>query len=227
MAELQSCNMSKLRIAAGCQSPEIPGSNAPIAAVPSSSASTQNSTPESPQFIFKIDEQTAHEIRYGREGNCRDCDLQHRPAACHHCGRIMRGGHHPVLCVLGMSIRPSKPLESTHGACRGGPTRTPKRGSQRNYCPFPHSRADCHSTTDGHSLPDPGPICQCPAPGRFLHDFERLGPDTTMTNYTLEYKNNAYHVVVGEQNGGQSVWVGDNYQQCERGSGCKPDRRPG
>jgi len=30
-------------------------------------------------------------------------------------------------------------------------------------------------------------------------------------DYTLEYKNNAYHVVVGQQYGGQSVWVGDNY----------------
>jgi hypothetical protein len=30
-------------------------------------------------------------------------------------------------------------------------------------------------------------------------------------DYTLEYKNNSYHVFVGAQNGGQSVWIGDNY----------------
>jgi LSD1 subclass zinc finger protein len=31
------------------------------------------------------------------------------------------------------------------------------------------------------------------------------------TDYTLEYMNNSYHVFVGAQNGGQSVWIGDNY----------------
>ena len=31
------------------------------------------------------------------------------------------------------------------------------------------------------------------------------------TNYTLEYKNGSYHVVVGATNGGQSVWTGKDY----------------
>ena len=31
------------------------------------------------------------------------------------------------------------------------------------------------------------------------------------TDYTLEYKNGSYHVVVNQQNGGQSVWNGKDY----------------
>jgi hypothetical protein len=31
------------------------------------------------------------------------------------------------------------------------------------------------------------------------------------TDYTLEYKDGSYHVVIGAQDGGESVWIGDNY----------------
>jgi LSD1 subclass zinc finger protein len=169
-----------------------------------------DSTPESPQFIFKIDDRTAREL--GTVGKVTagiaisSIVVPLVITAVVMCGvgiilffvfrnvnsAIKTIGLAPTEAAVAVPLALPSPVPSatTVPSPTAAPTDTPEPTATPFPTPLPFAnvlrRDDFSMTSSGWDQ---------------YHD----------TNYTLEYKNNAYHVVVGAPNGGQAVWVGDSY----------------
>jgi LSD1 subclass zinc finger protein len=164
----------------------------------------ENSNPEAPQFTFQIDEKTAHEI--GTVGKVT-------------AGIAISSIVLPlvitvvVLCGVGIilffvftnvnSVAKTVKISLTEPAV-AVPIALPTAVPTATIVPPPTA------TPTATLFPTPAPFANIVRKDDF--SMTSTGWDQLHeADYTLEYKNNSYHVVVGAQNGGQSVWVGENY----------------
>ena len=82
--------------------------------------------------------------------------------------------------------------------------------------PHRHPLSHSHHCTDRHPhltdtlFPTPAPFTNVLFQDNFTSTSTGWDQEHD-ADYTLEYKNGSYHFVVNAQNGGQSVWHGDNY----------------
>ena len=164
----------------------------------------EDSTPEVPNFSFQLDDNTYKEI--GTVGKVT-------------AGIAISSIVLPivitvvVLCVTGIILFFAlKPIQFLPAAPTSviptliiAPTAAPPTD-------FPTATPPATPTTAPTFTPFPTPIPFTNV--LFQDDFSKTSSGWDQlheTDYTLEYKDGAYHVAVGAQDGGESVWVGDNY----------------
>jgi LSD1 subclass zinc finger protein len=164
----------------------------------------ENSTPESPQYQFKIDEQTAQEL--GTVGKVT-------------AGIALSSIILPlvitvvILCVVGIIL-----VFASSGLHLAGKTTNNPATKPAAAIPLALPTEVPSATTVPSPTPLPTPTF-FPTPVPFTNILFRDDFSSTSTgwdqihetDYTLEYENDSYHVVVGKQDGGESVWIGDNY----------------
>ena len=161
----------------------------------------ENSTPEFPQFTFKIDEQTAHEL--GTVGKVTagiavsSIVLPLAITVVVLCGV-------GILLFFGLKGVHILPMEPTHAipTVIVAPTAAPPTAVPPPATPVPAPTPT--------PFPTPIPFANV----LFQDDFSKTSSGWDQlheTDYTLEYKNGSYHVVVGAQDGGESVWIGEDY----------------
>jgi LSD1 subclass zinc finger protein len=168
----------------------------------------EDSTAEFPKFTFKIDEQTAHEL--GTVGKVTagiaisSLLIPLIITLVVFCGVgvtlffVFRNVNSTIKNVI---LQPTGPAiafltDAPTAAFRPLPTAVPS--------PTPTEAAT------PTAFPTPAPFANL----LFQDDFSSTSSGWDQSHdaeYTLEYKNNAYHVLVGAQNGGESVWIGDSY----------------
>ena len=153
-----------------------------------------DSTPEAPQFSFKIDDQTAHEL--GTVGKVA--------------GGIAVGSFVlpiiitvVVLCGVGILLFfVFRGVNSTIKSALVLPTST--------MVPLPTPFPTPTTAPTDTPFPTPVPFAKV----LFKDDFSSVSSGWDQvheTGYTLEYKSGSYHVVVGKKDGGESVWTGKDY----------------
>jgi len=165
-----------------------------------------DSTPEAPQYSFKISGQTAKEL--GTVGKVA--------------GGIAIGSivipliiTVVVLCGVGITLFfVFRNVNSTITSARAQAPATmlPLATAYPTDTPYPTPTTAPTDTAE----PSPTPF-STPVP--FTNVLFKDNFTSTSTgwdvehdaDYTLEYKNGSYHFVVNAQNGGQSVWHGDGY----------------
>ncbi len=164
----------------------------------------ENSTPESPQYTFKIDEQTAQELSTVGKVTA---------------GIALSSIILPlvitmvVLCVVGIIM-----VFAFSGLHLASKTTTNPATKPAAAIPLalPTEVPSATAVPSPTALPTPT-FFPTPVPFTnilFHDDFSSTSTGWDQiheTDYTLEYKNNSYHIVVGKQDGGQSVWIGENY----------------
>jgi LSD1 subclass zinc finger protein len=164
----------------------------------------QNSTPELPQYSFKIDEQTA-----------RGISTVGKVTAGIAISGIILPVVISVVILCGVGIVLVFVLSGINPAIR-----TVKIPLTEPAVAVPMPLATAVPTPTIVPSPTAVPTATpFPTPLPFANVLRRDDFSMTSTgwdqihetDYTLEYKNNSYHVVIGAQNGGQSVWIGDNY----------------
>ena len=164
----------------------------------------EDSTPEVPNFTFKIDDSTYKEI--GTVGKVTAgialssivIPIVIAVAA------LCVGGIIIFFVIRGIHILPMEPTFATPTLIIA-PTAAPATE-------FPTPTPPATPTAEPTPTPFPTPIPF--ANVLFRDDFSKISSGWDQvheTDYTLEYKDGAYHVVVGAQDGGESVWIGDNY----------------
>jgi LSD1 subclass zinc finger protein len=165
-----------------------------------------DSTPEIPQFSFKIDDETYKAI--GTAGKVvggiaiSSIVIPIIIAVVVLCGVgatlffVFRNVNSTIKSVLELSTSTMMPLDTPY------PTETP----------YPTPTVAPTETP----LPTPTPFLT-PVPFAnvlFRDNFTSPSTGWSLENdadYVLEYKNGAYHVAVNARNGGQSVWIGSKY----------------
>jgi DNA-directed RNA polymerase subunit RPC12/RpoP len=160
----------------------------------------ENSTPESPQFSFKIDDQVAHEI--GTVG---------KVTAGIAISSIVLPLVITVMVFCGIGIILFFVFSNVNSVMKSDSVLPP---STAVPLPTPFPSATPYPTPTSVPTPTPFPTPVPFANVLFQDDFSSTSSGWDQlheTNYTLEYKNGSYHVLVGEKDGGQSVWIGDNY----------------
>jgi len=165
-----------------------------------------DSTPEVPQYVFKIDDQTAHDL--GTAGKVA--------------GGIALGSilipliiTVVVLCGVGATlffvfrnvnstIKSALPLLASTDVALATPYPTDT--------PYPVPTAAPTPTDAPTDTPFPTPIPFTNVLWKDNFASVSSGWDQVHeTDYTLEYKSGSYHVTVGKTDGGQSVWNGNDY----------------
>ncbi len=159
-----------------------------------------DSTPEAPQYSFEISDETAHEL--GTVGKVAggiaigSIILPIIITVVILCGVgatlffAMRGSISPFKAALVLPTSTEVPLPTPFPSPTPVPPPTPVPTDTLFPTPVPFANVlfkdDFASVSTGWDQ---------------LHE----------TGYTLEYKDGSYHVVVGKQNGGESVWNGQDY----------------
>jgi LSD1 subclass zinc finger protein len=164
----------------------------------------EDSTAEFPKFTFKIDPQTAHEISTVGKVTAgiaiSSIILPLVISAVVICGVgvtlffVFRNVNSAVKSIALPPTEPAVAVPLALPTAAPSPTTVPSPTPEPTATPFPTPipfatilrRDDFSMTSSGWDQ---------------LHE----------TDYTLEYKNNSYHVVIGAQDGGESVWIGENY----------------
>ena len=157
----------------------------------------EDSTPETPHFSFKIDDQTAHEL--GTVGKVT-------------AGIAISSILIPiiitvlVLCGVGTALFfMTRSVNSTIKSALVLPTST----MVPLPTPFPTDTVAPTATTAPTDTPFPTPLPFTNV--LFKDDFSSVSTGWYQVHekdYTVEYKSGSYHVVVGAQNGGESIWNG-------------------
>jgi LSD1 subclass zinc finger protein len=160
----------------------------------------ENSTPEVPQYTLKIDDQVAHEI--GTVG---------KVAGGIAITSIILPLVITVVVLCGVGVILFFVFSNVNSAVKNI-SALPPSTSVLLPTPFPTATPEPTPTTAPTDTLFPTPVPF----GNVL--FQDNFSSTTSgwdqvheADYTLEYKNGAYHVLVGAQNGGESVWIGDHY----------------
>ena len=159
-----------------------------------------DSTPEAPQYSFKIDDQTTREL--GTVG---------KVAGGIAIGSFVLPIIITVVVLCGVGILLFFVFRSVNSTIKDTlilPTSTmvavPTAAPSSTPVPTP--------TMAPTDTPFPTPV---PFPNLLFKDaFASISTgwdQSHETGYTLEYKNGSYHVVVGKQDGGESIWNGKDY----------------
>lgn len=165
-----------------------------------------DSTPEAPQFTFKISDETAKEL--GKVGKVA--------------GGIAIGSFIipiiiavVVLCGVGATL--FFVFRNVNSTIKGA-LNLPTTSMVPIDTPYPSATPFPTPTIVSTDTPEPSPTpFQTPVPFTnvlFRDNFTSTSSGWAVENdadYILEYKNGAYHVAVNATNGGQSVWIGSKY----------------
>ncbi|MGB8213638.1 MAG: hypothetical protein WCE68_08775 [Anaerolineales bacterium] len=163
----------------------------------------EDSTPEAPQYQFKMDEQVAREI--GTAG---------KVVAGITIGSFIVPIIITVVVLCGVGVLLYFVFGNVHSAVNNL-TNSPTEAAITFPSPAPTDTAA--PTAPPPTVEPTNTLFPTPLPFAdvlFRDNFTNTssGWDQSHdTNYILEYKNGAYHVTVGAQNGGQSVWIGSSY----------------
>jgi len=165
-----------------------------------------DSTPEIPQFSFKISDETAREL--GTVGKVA--------------GGIAIGSFVipiiitvVILCGVGIAlffVFRNVNSSITSALAQATATTAPLDTPYPTASPFPTPTVvptDTPAPTDT-LFPTPAPFANLLFQDNFTSTSTGWDQEHD-ADYTLEYKNGSYHFVVNAKNGGQSVWHGDNY----------------
>jgi len=165
-----------------------------------------DSTPEAPQYTFKIDDKTAKEI--GTVGKVAagvtigSFVLPIIITVVVLCGIggilffVLRSVNKTINTALDLSTSTMMPLDTPF------PTDTP--------VPPPTAAPTPTIAPTDTLFPTPAPFPNVLFRDNFTSTSSGWDQEHD-TDYVLEYKNGAYHAVVNAKGGGQSVWHGDSY----------------
>ena len=159
-----------------------------------------DSTPEAPQYSFKIDEQTAHGL--GTVG---------KVAGGIAISSILAPIIITVVVLCGVTAALFFMTRSVNSVIKSAlilPTST----MVPLPTPFPSPTPAPTPTLEPTDTPFPTPVPFTKV--LFKDDFTSTSsgwPQAHEKDYTLEYKKGSYHVVVVTKLGGQSIWNGDDY----------------
>ncbi len=159
-----------------------------------------DSTPEVPQYTFKIDDQTAHEL--GTVG---------KVAGGIAIGSILLPLIITVVVLCGVGATLFFVFRNVNATIKSAlilPTST----DVPLPTPFPTDTPEPTPTTAPTDTLFPTPVPFANVLWKDSFSAVSSGWDQVHeADYILEYKNGSYHVTVGKQHGGQSVWNGKDY----------------